>query len=118
MILIATFRKDDKPNGEFYRLLWEPRTGVVWTRRSFGEPRTWPTLYFAERRFAVDVMVADVYGGRYPKTFRAIPRRPPNSASPPDRDRAAPGPRYRARRVSAPDGRDGSAQLPNKEKTR
>ncbi|MBR2005131.1 MAG: hypothetical protein IJ991_13255 [Thermoguttaceae bacterium] len=103
MILIATFRKDDKPNGEFYRLLWEPRTGVVWTRRSFGEPRTWPTLYFAKRRFAVDVMVADVWGGRYPKTFKPIPRRA-------DRDRAVPGPSYRSNSVSAPVGRDKNAQ--------
>ncbi len=100
MILIATFRKDDKPNGEFYRLLWEPRTGVVWTRRSFGEPRTWPTLYFAKRRFAVDVMVADVWGGRYPKTFRAIPRR----------DRPTADPRFRANSVSPPVGRDENAQ--------
>lgn len=83
MIPLATFRKDDKPNGELYRLLWEPRTGVVWTFRSFGEPRRWPTLYFAKRRFAVDAMVADVWGGRYPQTFRAIPRRPPKAVSAP-----------------------------------
>lgn len=83
MIPIATFRKDDKPNGELYRLLWEPRTGVVWTFRSFGEPRRWPTLYFAKRRFAVDAMVADVWGGRYPQTLRPIPRRPPKAVSAP-----------------------------------
>ena len=99
MIPIATFRKDDKPNGELYRLLWEPQTGVVWTFRSFGE-RSWPTLYFAKRRFAVDAMIADVYGGRFPKTFQPIPRRPPKAVSP----------RFRANSVSAPVGRDGSAQ--------
>lgn len=96
MIPIATFRKDDKPNGELFRLLWEPRTGVVWTRRSFGEPRTWPTLYFAKRRFAVDAMVADVWGGRYPQTFCPIPRR--------DRPK--------------PVGREGTAQPRNKEDSR
>lgn len=100
MIPIATFRKDDKPNGELYRLLWEPRSGVVWTFRSFGEPRSWPTLYFAKRRFAVDAMVADVWGGRFPKTFKPIPRR--------DRPTA----------VSAPDGRDGTAQPQNKKDPR
>lgn len=98
MIPIATFRKDDKPNGELYRLLWEPQTGVVWTFRSFGE-RSWPTLYFAKRRFAVDAMIADVWGGRYPQTFKPIPRRPPKA-------------------VSAPAGRDGTAQPPKKEEPR
>lgn len=99
MIPLATFRKDDKPNGELCRLLWEPQTGVVWTFRSFGEPRSWPTLYFAKRRFAVDAMIADVWGGRFPKTFKLIPRRPPKA-------------------VSAPVDRDGTAQSQNKEESR
>lgn len=101
MIPIATFRKDDRPDGPLLWLLWEPRSGVVWTRRNFGEPpRSWPTFYFAKRRFAVDAMIADVYGGRYPQTFQPLPRRPPKAVSP----------RFRANSVSAPVGRDGSAQ--------
>ena len=108
MIPLATFRKDDKPNGELYRLLWEPRTGVVWVRRSFGGPRSWPTLYYARRRFAVDAMIADVYGGRFPKTFKPISRRPPKAVSP----------SRRANSVSAPVDRDGIAQPPNKEEPR
>lgn len=99
MIPLATFRKDDRVDGPLLWLLWEPRSGVVWVRRSFGEPRSWPTLYFAKRRFAVDVMIADVWGGRYPQTFRPIPR-------------------YRANSVSAPDGRDDSAQPPKKKEPR
>ncbi|MBQ2848969.1 MAG: hypothetical protein IJE77_00690 [Thermoguttaceae bacterium] len=109
MIPIATFRKDDKPNGELFRLLWEPRTGVVWTRRNFGEPpRSWPTFHFAKRRFAVDAMIADVYGGRFPKTFKPIPRR----------DRPTAKPNRRANLVSAPVGRDGTAQPPDKKEPR
>ena len=92
MIPIATFRKDDRPDGPLLWLLWEPRSGVVWTRRNFGKPpRTWPTFYFAKRCFVVDAMIADVYGGRFPKTFQPIPRRPPKAVSP----------RFRASSVSS-----------------
>ncbi|MBQ7813551.1 MAG: hypothetical protein IJ387_03540 [Thermoguttaceae bacterium] len=109
MIPIATFRKDDRVDGPLLWLLWEPRSGVVWTRRNFGEPpRSWPTFYFAKRRFAGDAMVADVWGGRFPKTFKPIPRRPPKAVSP----------SYRSNSVSAPVGRDGIAQPPNKEEPR
>ncbi len=100
MIPLATFRKDDRVDGPLLWLLWEPRSGVVWTRRNFGEtPRSWPTLYYAKRRFAVDAMVADVWGGRFPKTFKPIPRRPPKA-------------------VSASDSRNGNAQPPKKEEPR
>ena len=109
MIPIATFRKDDRPDGPLLWLLWEPRSGVVWVRRSFGEPpRTWPTFYYARRRFAVNAMIADVYGGRFPKTFQPIPRR----------DRPTANPNRRANLVSAPAGRDGTAQPPDKKEPR
>ena len=109
MIPIATFRKDDRPDGPLLWLLWEPRSGVVWVRRSFGEPpRTWPTFYYARRRFAVDAMIADVYGGRFPKTFQPSPRR----------DRPTANPNRRANLVSAPAGRNGTAQPPDKKEPR
>ena len=109
MIPLATFRKDDRVDGPLLWLLWEQRSGVVWTRQNFGEPpRSWPTFHFAKRRFAVDAMIADVYGGRFPKTFKPIPRR----------DRPTANPNRRANLVSASDSRNGNAQPPKKEEPR
>lgn len=72
MIPLATFRRDDDPNGAIGRVFWEPRSGAVWLRSAGATTRSSPTLYFGTRRAEVDALVADVWGSRFPKTFRAV----------------------------------------------